>query len=106
MSHPKRSKTKRSMSANSTPVETPAARSEERRNAMKTTSMRNIVYGGKDRVLLRASELESKGYTRAESEATRGPQEYFLAYHSSKGNQAEAEKKEGARMILVWDSDE
>ena len=73
---------------------------------MKTTSMRNIVYGGKDRVLLMARELESKGYTSAASEATRGPQEYFLAYHSSKDGQSEVEKKEGGRMILIWDSDE
>jgi hypothetical protein len=65
-------------------------------------------FGEGERVLLLASELESKGYTRAESEAARGPREYYLAQEAIKANYPGRETNEDGspRMVLIWDSED
>ena len=64
-----------------------------------------MTFGEEDHVLLLARELEAKGYVRAESEAARGPREYYLGpelirvhYHASN-----SDIDENPRMVLIWD---
>jgi hypothetical protein len=66
------------------------------------------LFGERERVLLLESELEAKGYTRAESEAARGAREYYLAQEPIKTNYPGREINEDGslRMVLIWDSEE